>query len=59
MIGKDRFENELLRLTVEIVVQIVSQQEIDQHGCAFEIIAQRGRAQSAVQKSERRRKVTG
>ena len=39
MIGKDRFENELLCLTVEIVVQIVSQQEIDQHGRAFEIIA--------------------
>jgi len=51
LLGKHGLGDELFRLVVEVVVEIVPQQQVQQRGLPVGVVAQRGRPQPGVQEA--------
>lgn len=52
-LGEHGFGHELLGLVVQVEVQVVPQQQVEQHGLTVGVVPQRRRAQPGVQEAER------
>lgn len=51
LLGEHGLGDELLRLVVEVVVEIVPQQQVEERGLPVRVVAQRGRPQPGVQEA--------
>ena len=49
LLGEGALEHEFVRLVVEVVVEVVPQQTVDQHGLALEVIPQSSSPEPCVQ----------
>ena len=49
LLGEGGLQDQLVRLVVQVVVEVVPQQTVDQHGLALEVIPQSGSPEPCVQ----------